>query len=591
MLMETRASALERAGVWPFVGAWLLACAIMLIAGWQGIARFEFPDPDDSLRLQQVRDWIGGQSWFDVTQYRLNPPDGAPMHWSRLVDLPIAGAILLGRPLFGPHGAELLALVIVPLVTLAAVMALVACLTERLLDRRHALLAALLVPVSVVAVAQLRPMRIDHHGWQIVFAVGAVLAALDTDRRRSGLIAGGAVALWLQVSLEGLPFTAALCALFALRWLIDAAERERLTAFIEALAGGSFLLFLLTRAPSAWFVEHCDSVSAMHLAGMAVAGLGLTALLRRSPESLAARIGALAAIGAVVIAVMAAFAPQCAAGPFVELDPLVRRFWYDQVLEGLPIWRQSFQVAAAVLAFPLVGLIGSWRAFRLAEGQRKTGWAVLLFMLAAATLAAVLVQRAGAVANILALPGGVFLFERALTCARTLRSVPKRLAATSLAFLLVTPAYAVSALDSFAEGLSEKPKMTRVRDCVTRREIGRLDTLPHGIIAAPLDISPSIIVYTGQKAIASGHHRNTGAMRDVIDIFTLPPDEARTLLARRGAGYVAVCPNLAEAKLFVKQGPNGLWAELARGHAPDWLEPVRFSGPSALRVWRVKPAA
>lgn len=44
---------------------------------------------DDAMRLVQVRDLLAGQSWFDVTQYRLGLETGTPMHCSRLIDLPI----------------------------------------------------------------------------------------------------------------------------------------------------------------------------------------------------------------------------------------------------------------------------------------------------------------------------------------------------------------------------------------------------------------------------------------------------------------------------------------------------------------------
>jgi len=46
---------------------------------------------DDAMRLVEVRDLLGGQSWFDLTQYRLAPPEGVRMHWSRLIDLPPRG--------------------------------------------------------------------------------------------------------------------------------------------------------------------------------------------------------------------------------------------------------------------------------------------------------------------------------------------------------------------------------------------------------------------------------------------------------------------------------------------------------------------
>ena len=65
---------------------------------------------DDAMRLVQVRDLLAGQSWFDLTQYRLSPPDGVAMHWSRLIDLPIALLIRAGELVLAPALAERLAL-------------------------------------------------------------------------------------------------------------------------------------------------------------------------------------------------------------------------------------------------------------------------------------------------------------------------------------------------------------------------------------------------------------------------------------------------------------------------------------------------
>ena len=51
-------------------------------------------DNDSLLRLVQIRDLIGGQGWFDLHQYRMGPDGGFVMHWSRLVDAPIAAIML-----------------------------------------------------------------------------------------------------------------------------------------------------------------------------------------------------------------------------------------------------------------------------------------------------------------------------------------------------------------------------------------------------------------------------------------------------------------------------------------------------------------
>ena len=57
-----------------------------LLAVWQTGAFF---DPDDAMRMVQVRDLMAGQGWFDLTAHRINPPQGLFLHWSRVVDVPL----------------------------------------------------------------------------------------------------------------------------------------------------------------------------------------------------------------------------------------------------------------------------------------------------------------------------------------------------------------------------------------------------------------------------------------------------------------------------------------------------------------------
>src|SRR3546814_13097967 len=84
------------------------------------------------MRLRQVRGLLDGQGWYDLRQYRLNPPGGFDIHWSRLVDLPIAGLILLFKPFVGTGEAERLACGIAPLLPLSITMGGVAFTVRRL---------------------------------------------------------------------------------------------------------------------------------------------------------------------------------------------------------------------------------------------------------------------------------------------------------------------------------------------------------------------------------------------------------------------------------------------------------------------------
>jgi hypothetical protein len=76
------------------------------------------------MRLQQVRDWLAGQSWFDTRQYRVLPPEGISMHWSRYIDAGIAAILVPASWLLSPTGAEHAAVILWPTL-LACLMVLV----------------------------------------------------------------------------------------------------------------------------------------------------------------------------------------------------------------------------------------------------------------------------------------------------------------------------------------------------------------------------------------------------------------------------------------------------------------------------------
>jgi len=567
--------------IWVVVGATMIRNAIPAITEWT------FPDPDDAMRLMQVRDWLAGQSWFDVTQYRLNVPAGGPMHWSRLVDIPIAAVMLIARPFAGQHAAETAALIVVPLVTLFIAMLLVHRISWKLMGTPAALLAVLATPASLGAMKQMRIMRIDHHGWQIVLALVAMLAVLDERPRRSGLVAGAAMALWCNISIEALPFVAALGAWFAFQWIANPGACERLKSFLAALAGASLLLFGLTHAPSTWLTHPHDALNVAHLAGFTVSALCCHFMLRETIVDLKLRLAALAGIGVAAVAAMFGVDPHFLQGPFSSLDPLVAREWYEGVDEGMPVWRLAGGDVAAGFAQPLVGLLGAWIAIRKTEGNQRKGWIAFAYLLGAVTLSAVFVIREATTASTLSLPGTAFLCDLALRRARTVSLAPARVLATTGAVFIMAPAYAAPALVMPAD-----PRLVNAMNqadyCLKRSQIEKLNALPPSNLAIPLDITPAIIASSHHRAIASGYHRNGGGIHDVIVTFAGPLPEARAVIAKRNIDYVVMCQGAAESIRWANRGPGGLASLLNDGRSPDWLEPVVIPGLKGLQVWHVR---
>src|SRR3546814_11235386 len=92
---------------------WLLLVLFNIFVHRDAIALLQYPDPDDAMRLAQVRDLIAGQGWFDIKQYRVTPVEGGGrLHWSRFVDGWIAGSVLaqLVRASCGERGCTYVSL-------------------------------------------------------------------------------------------------------------------------------------------------------------------------------------------------------------------------------------------------------------------------------------------------------------------------------------------------------------------------------------------------------------------------------------------------------------------------------------------------
>src|SRR6218665_507109 len=309
---------------------WLCASAIFLYQSWARIKGFGLGDPDDNMRMMQVRGLLAGQGWYDLAQHRMA---GSNIHWSRLVDLPIAGLKRLLTPFFGGRTAETIAVAVAPLLPMLVAFWAIALATRRLVSRYAYLLAIVFLACSGSVVGMWQPLRIDHHGWQLAFLAWTGAALTDPKPLRSGITLGIATALSLVIGLEMLLYLAAAGGIAVLLWIRDG-EPRRLFAYGVTLAGGCAFGYLVF-ASEANRLPMCDALSPVWLSAMVVAGAIAMLLARFTPKTWQGRLAA-AALGGVVIA--GAFAlvwPQCL-GRLEQSSPELERLWLSKVREAMP---------------------------------------------------------------------------------------------------------------------------------------------------------------------------------------------------------------------------------------------------------------
>ena len=572
---------------------WALLLAVWLVVGI-GLAisyrhlviSGNFPDTDDYMRLQQVRDLTAGQSWFDLTQHRVAPPVGLAMHWSRLVDVPLLLFMVPLTPLLGAHQAQVAALIGAPLLTLLALLVAVALTLRRVSPGSPVtlLIGWLFAIMPPLVLAQIHPGRIDHHGWQIALAAGVFAALLDEKAQRSGLIAGVLTALFLTISIEGAAFAAAALGAVALLWAFGRDDALRLTRYAQSVAVASIAATALFAPAARWHETRCDAVVTGHLAALAafavVATFGVRTTMARG---LLARLLALALAGIAALTALYAVAPQCIADPYGAMDPLVQRVWFQNVAEGQPVWKQSPIAMVTALAFPLIGLAGVLFAWP----GNHTRARLLAIMLGVATLlTGALVFRAAGIAQIIAIPGAVMLVQGALAWSDRRKHMLSRVALQAGAVLALSPlgpvVVAAVTIPDPASAKSGKAAACDV-DCA----MPRLDRLPATELMNPIDLGPPLIARTHHRVFVASYHRLQGPLADTIRFFTGDADHARAFLRAHGLRAIVIDPNADEIAVYRKQAPNGFAAQLVGGKLPSWLRRAEFGGGDALLLFEV----
>ncbi|OYX65232.1 MAG: hypothetical protein B7Y88_09650 [Sphingomonadales bacterium 32-64-17] len=574
-------------------GPWRAAALVaflLLVVPLSTLLKGQMPEPDDYLRLQQVRDLLAGQNWFDSRQYRMNPPFGADIHWVRLVDIPIAAFILVFRLFLDERLAETCALVAVPLFQFAVVIALLRALMRELGQTpQEVVLAVVLVPLMPLLLFSFMPLRIDHHGWQAISVLAMVWLMLRGSYR-DALIGGVLAAALIWISVEGVPMVAIIAGIYALRYV--SGKRREHEAFLLGLALAGPGLYLGLRPLSAIGESYCDMMSWPHFLAFALSA-SVVAASRFFPGQDDARLRFAALLPAPLLAAPALLVPLgvCAISPMAVLDPLLRDNWFHYLLESAPVWRQIPSAAGMMVGGVIVLLVGIKVVYRRFGATDMRGpWLELTLATLGAALIASLVLRAGVTLQLLLLPFSAAIVHLLLPRARALRAVLPRVLATVGCFVIATPAIpsAVFKLfDSYSSyTLVEHPLLGREGNC----DIGLLNQLAPAMMFNSIDLGAEVVARTPHSVVMGGYHRNQAKMIEVIRAFSGPLDQAHAVIAVNNADYLVTCSASADLAAYANMGEGNLADRIFARDVPGWLVPVETGNP-ALRLYRVMPLA
>lgn len=574
----------------------LAAFAIDAAKGWQ-LLHVMGIDNDSQMRLVEVRDLMAGQGWFDLHQYRLGMPEGSSMHWSRLVDAPIALIIWFATAVTGNQASgEMAALVLWPFVLMVAGVALAGVAARRFAGDGAAFPAVVIAAVTFYSIGVFGPGAIDHHNVQIVLTLGVLASLLGSiERPHQAAWAGAMATLGLTIGMETAGYVA-FAGIAVGGWYLlkgEAAARQTIN-FGLGFAGAAIVALAITRRPSDWFAVECDAYSAPQFWVAVVAGFGIAAVARfasRDGSGIGRRAAALLLLGAALGALLLVAYPQCLAKPYADLDPRLRHYFMSGIIEAQPMWtimRSMPTVAANAYGPVLVALV--WLGVRIArQGLRVEDGLVLAFLAPAAMVSIYQLRGANfALAFAIAPLAAMIANQRALVVsesgvANSLRLVGAWLISANMAWMMTASALVANFTPGALQARDQQ--LLGANTCIQPEDFARLGAMAPARVVSILNLGSSILRYTPHHAYAGPYHRNNDGNLVAINMLSATPDAAKAIAADNGIELVVVCRGNSESSGY---GAGSLQEELTQGRAPGWLSLVPETAGASLEIYRVR---
>ncbi len=596
-------------------------------------------DPDDYMRLNQVAAWMQGQGWYDLSVPRLSSGANTIIHWSRLVDIPLALFALPFIPFFGLHNALLVSAFLVPLAELAVLFALLTALAKMFVGDGRAKLICIMALFAPFLTFVFSPGRADHHATQILIAGFGLLSLLhiifDVRSQLFAILAALAFSCGFWIGAEILPWILLFIACLGVASIADKTAAKNAALFGVCLFGFTTALIPIALPVSefssralSWF-SPAYAIFAGLVAAVFVAGWGLGCVINNK----FARFSLYALLGGGAAGVFVFFVPDIWRGPFADYNSFDATAALDNIIEAQPLANGVHfnrfvpaTLVSLVLAFfrflflPLIALLVCLYGSVRTQGKPRGAWLALsVFLFAAIVLSVFWQMRAVRYMQLFALIPLTYLVLAWWNKLRWgLWDRPLFLAEIGVFLLLgplpivLLPAIAKHAplYPDVALFSAARPKPTCPMESVLPflNDPERLGAKPLTIMNTG-DTGPQLLFSTPHRTIAGNF--NVEGNRSAFDFFSAKKDAPALTAAKKwNADIVLICraaPLLYLGKdyyslnrLDLLPGKDGLLhltntdpdqpliQRLLRGHPPYWLKPIEIFGPSDYLLFRIQ---
>jgi len=588
----------------PFRGLlpllWLCFVLCFVLHPQSAIMHGRLIDPDDTMYALQSAELLDGQGWYDRIEHRINPPDGVPFHFARLMELPYAATIGALTPLTGRADALLVTSALWPPIFLLGLLFIYRKQARLFLPKKWIGLTAFICMLAQGLLFDFMPGHIDHHGFVALLVnlcLCFVLSMLACPRKiKPAIAAGVTMAFVLSIALEVLPWLLAFSAFIGI-WACLKPERAKpALAYSAVLSLGGLLLLPTYRTPSDLFTADLITFSSVYI--VLLLGITLcfgTVWLLRKKHDATQRV-AIAGIFAAVAGALFLYAfPQLLQGPYGALDSRLIDLMLN-IKEAIPLIDRTSAASLFVgfLPWPLLALgVCAWQ-LRVCRCRLRQLWLLIAVMqLLALVLALFYESRYVPYAQLFGIIPLAFLLWRLTRRATPLRAVA--CVAVALFYPIGTMAfvYNMPALNAVLY-----PMMSYTPDCDVSAAARALERPPYNtgapkLILNAMNQGPDLLLETRHTVLSAPFGDIDGNL-DALNFFRADNAQAaEQIIRRRKADFVLLCRNvdrgylLADPLSLNTALPHPFIKMLLTGDLPNWLSPVMLDEPSDILLFHV----
>jgi hypothetical protein len=576
----------------------LFVCAVFAVLITHNLQMLNGRDTDVLLRFSKIIELYQTGDWYNHISYRINPPDGVFIHWTRPLDvLVLVGAVPLTAFVSIKTAILWWSAFLVPLcflLTLRLFYKTLQFLPLNTYGVAFAMLAYVTNPYMYVVFA---PLNVDTNFALHVCSVWGVysLVQLMQMPKPQSISLGLACGLGIWTSPEFLVFTAVCLMILGFLWIQNPVRyKKSLWQTPLVIAGGLALAVVLERSP-VLTVMH-DSVSVVHVTLfvlIATAGFVLTQINVNKTM----RVGSAIVSAVVLFVLMERLFPNFHHAHYNHVSPAVAQHMLAGIgeLQSLYDAENPLHAVGTLLFFVLGMLVLLWQGAKQTAHQGMMAIGTIAVVYAVFALYQIRwlpyalpwfgVLGASVAMQILSRTGN-FLTE----FSQKRKGLDWLFMGQSCVFTLLL--FAPLIVQSVgASTVGENPQKQALESCITQLERRIVHNDFSGLtgesekpltLMMPLRHAGAMLFYTPHSVIAGNYHRDSVGIPNVHDFFNASTmEEAKNILDKRHVDAVIYCEGqeldtdktIADVPFLeaVQQGKGASWYGIApsqQGESP-----------------------